>query len=185
MKWSQIALVGRSAVCRTRDGDDILPGRWSRQSLSLSLFITFSVITFTFALITFTSVSINIFASSHSISDEQLQSLEPTWVVVAWWRDGRRQIIRCNTLLMSPTLQKRLSPPRSQNCFRSWLTWEELPDLSGEGEIHVLSNSRNLYQLVFNFILIPLFFQMGHVLLSTYWNRCFQPKVILQSLTCF
>ena len=107
MKWSQIALVGRSAVCRTRDGDDILPGRWSRQSLSLSLFITFSVITFTFALITFTSVSINIFASSHSISDEQLQSLEPTWVVVAWLRDGRRQIIRCNTLLKSPTSPKR------------------------------------------------------------------------------
>ena len=67
----------------------------------------FSVITFTFAVITFNSVSINIFASSHSISDEQLQSLEPTWVVVAWLRDGRRQIIRCNTLLKSPTSPKR------------------------------------------------------------------------------
>ena len=75
-----------------------------------------------------------------------------------------------------------LTQPRSQNCFRSWLTLEELLDLSGKGEIHVLSNSRNLSVSFFHFIIL-LLFQMGHVLLSTYWNRCFQPKVILQSLT--
>ena len=77
-----------------------------------------------------------------------------------------------------------LTQPRSQNCFRSWLTLEELLDLSGKGEIHVLSNSRNLSVSFFHFIIL-LLFQMGHVLLSTYWNRCFQPKVILQSLTRF